>query len=95
MADKYNSRIAGFLGKLNGSKAHFAITISSTCTLYSCEQRTVDANTTGWRKHEDCHKEQIKHEGWLLFMVKYFWWNIAKGYTNNPYEVLAREAQLQ
>ena len=44
-------------------------------------------------KHECKHIEQVKRDGRLKFLVKYLWWNITKGYKNNPYEVEAREAE--
>ena len=86
MSDKYSSRLAGLLGKIN-KKQTFAVTISKTTTLYS-----VPVGMVGniWRKHEECHKEQIRDEGWLLFMVKYLFFNITRGYQNNPYEIDAR-----
>lgn len=89
MSDKYNSRIAALLGKINKKKT-FAITISKSCTLYSVPEGMVGAV---WRKHEDCHKAQIRDEGWLLFMAKYLFFNVTRGYANNPYEIEARLAQ--
>lgn len=40
--------------------------------------------------HEACHIEQVKKEGRLKFVIKYLFYNIRYGYTNNPYEVEAR-----
>lgn len=86
MSDKYNSIIASVIGNMNGS-TDYAVTISSTCTLYSVPREYVDAK---WRKHEDIHKEQIKKTGWLKFMYRYLKYSIKYGYTNNPYEQEAR-----
>ena len=80
--DRYNSKIAGLVGKLNGHDK-WAVTISATCTLYSCEYLDI---TPRWYAHEEMHKQQIIKEGWFKFMVKYFWYNITVGYKSNPYE---------
>lgn len=85
--DIYNSKIAAMVGWLNNSTYGYAVTISSTCTLYSVSESVV---SSAWRRHEDCHKQQIKDEGWLLFMCKYLFWNMTEGYQNNPYEIEAR-----
>jgi hypothetical protein len=84
--DKYNSRTAKLLAKIN-KYSDYAITISSTCTLYSTPIVSDD-----WRAHEEEHKRQFKEEGWIKFVVKYFYYNLTKGYQNNPYEISARKA---
>ena len=89
MGDRYNSKIAYFIGKLNDNP-RYAVTISSTCTLYSVPESEVHER---WRRHEDCHKKQIADEGWLKFMAKYLFFNITRGYKNNPYEIQARLAE--
>ena len=43
------------------------------------------------RNHEDVHQEQIQKEGWIKFMVKYFYYSAKYGYRQNPYEVEAYE----
>ena len=85
--DIYNSKIAAFIGWLNKAPYGYAVTISKRTTLYSVPKGMVG---NVWRSHEDCHKRQIKDESWLLFMCKYLFWNITKGYQNNPYEIAAR-----
>lgn len=45
-------------------------------------------------QHELIHIEQMRREGKPLFMLKYTWWLLTKGYKNNPYEVEARTSQL-
>ena len=40
--------------------------------------------------HETRHIEQAKERGRLAFIVKYLWYSMRYGYTNNPYEVDAR-----
>lgn len=89
MSDKYNSKIAAFVGWLNKSPYGWAVTISSTCTLYSLPKGMVGNN---WRVHEDCHKLQIAKLGWFRFMYRYFKYNLTVGYSANPFEVEARAA---
>lgn len=89
MADRYNSRIARLVGKLNGN-TRWAVTISKNTTLYSVPLEEV---TLEWRRHENAHKRQIIEEGSRLkFMVKYFFFNLTRSYANNPYEIEARLA---
>lgn len=89
MSDIYSSKIAAFVGWLNKAPYGYAVTISSTCTLYSTPEVAVGSE---WRKHEDCHKGQIAKLGWFNFMLQYFKYNLTVGYVNNPFEVDARAA---
>lgn len=92
MSDKYNSKIAKFIGWINKSKSGYAVTITKNTTLYSIDKELV---STTWRKHEDCHKKQIANLGWFKFMFSYFYQSIKFGYTNNKFEIEARkESQL-
>ena len=93
MINKFNHWIPRLIAKIKRTKT-MAVTISSTCTLYSESEEYV-MQAVNWRKHEDCHKQQIKSEGWFVFMVKYAWYQIRYGYTNNPYEILARGAETK
>ena len=81
--DKYNSQIAKIIGKLNGATQAFAITISSTCTLYSCSEEQVHPEH---RKHEDGHKARIKEMGWFNFMATYIWRLVTVGYAKSDLE---------
>jgi hypothetical protein len=87
MSDSYNSRIARFVGWLNRAKFGYAVTISSTCTLYSCAPEQVTAD---WRRHELVHQRQYRELGWYTFMRRYLWYNLTKGYQSNPFEIEAR-----
>lgn len=87
--DKYNSLIAKAIGKLNGAKNGYAVTITKNTTLYSTPWSEVDKY---WRLHEDCHKKQIATLGWWRFMILYFYELAKNGYTNNKYEIEARKA---
>jgi hypothetical protein len=46
-----------------------------------------------WLKHELCHIKQFKEHGYFLFVVKYLWESLRKGYYNNCFEVEARDAE--
>lgn len=46
-----------------------------------------------WVKHELCHVRQFRRYGKLVFLVKYLWESIRKGYYNNRFEVEARAAE--
>jgi hypothetical protein len=83
--DRYNNPIAKILGMCNNHEL-FAVTISSTCTLYSCFPRYINKS---WFEHEEMHKRQIRRDGWFKFMTKYLWYNMTVGYDKNPYEVEA------
>lgn len=93
MSDKYNQKWIKIMGGLP-LPITWAMTISSTTTIYSESKEYVDTRPM-WKLHENTHKEQFKKEGWFKFVIKYFWYQITKGYTNNPYEVEARKAAGQ
>ena len=50
-------------------------------------------NDKRWLKHELCHIKQFKEHGNFLFVVKYLWESLRKGYYNNRFEVEARNAE--
>jgi hypothetical protein len=88
MGDRYNQNWVLWF-RPDRSWTSNAITIGQTA-YYSLPENLVDA---AWRRHEDCHKEQWKREGALLFILKYFWYSIRYGYQMNPFEIAARKAE--
>lgn len=44
-------------------------------------------------KHEQQHLNQIEKEGSWKFVFKYLFYLLKYGYTNNPYEIEARQAE--
>lgn len=90
MCDQYNSKIAAAVGRLNGHNK-YAVTISADCTLYSVPESEVSDR---WRRHEDCHKQQIRLLGWFKFMRQYLAENARLGYEKNRFEIEARKAEL-
>lgn len=84
--DRYNSWLGKVLARIN-SKKTYAITIGQR-TFYSESKEYVDKHPW-WRAHEDHHKVQWKEVGYFKFPVKYIWFQIIKGYENNPYEIEA------
>lgn len=87
MSDKYNSTIAAIVGWFNDAEHGYAVTISKGTTLYSVPKEQVSEQ---WRRHENCHKEQIRFLGWWTFMKDYIIENCKKGYQHNKYEQQAR-----
>ena len=83
--DKYDQK---WVSTVFGER-RWAITLGQT-TYYSVQWQEVDY---AWRKHEDKHKQQWKQEGLIKFAVKYLWYQLIKGYKNNPYEIEARQAE--
>jgi hypothetical protein len=84
MADKYNNWLAKILAKKHTTNGLYAITLSKTCTRYSCDEKDVDAP---WRAHEDDHKEQIERKGWWTFMSEYLFQLATVGYDKNKFEI--------
>lgn len=41
--------------------------------------------------HEQVHIDQYNREGFIRYIIKYIWFCIRYGYTNNLFEVEARE----
>ena len=50
--------------------------------------------STKMQKHEEQHIKQIEKEGSWKFVFKYLFYLLKYGYTNNPYEVEARQAEV-
>lgn len=90
MADRYNSKIAAFVGKLNGNTTGYGVTISPDCTLYSCSKEHVD-EVPGWREEEDAHKKQISRMGVINFFATVLWQYITKGYKKSQIEIDAKK----
>jgi hypothetical protein len=40
-------------------------------------------------RHELEHVYQVRRLGWLRFYLTYLWYQITKGYKNNPFEIEA------
>ena len=74
-----------------GTKA-VAMVLGKTIHLYNTTEAEF-LQDEKWVKHELCHIEQFKEHGYFLFLVKYIWESIRKGYYNNRFEVEARKAE--
>ena len=88
---KENSWIARLAAKKLNSE-NVAIVIGHTIHLHnvSSEEFLKDEK---WVKHETCHLRQFKMHGNLIFIVKYLWESMKRGYHNNKYEIEARKAE--
>lgn len=82
------ARIAAW--KLNSDSV--AMVLGKTIHLYNSSKENF-LNDERWLKHELCHIKQFKEHGYFMFVVKYLWESVRKGYYNNRFEVEAREAE--
>lgn len=88
---KENSWVANFAAlKLRSKNA--AIVIGKTIHLHNTSTKEFLQNEK-WLKHELCHIEQFRQNGFLLFIIKYLMESIRHGYHQNKYEVEARDAE--
>lgn len=83
------ARIAAF--KLGTKKV--AMVIGNTIHLHNTAREEFLSDQR-WLKHELCHIRQFKQHGFFMFIFKYVWESIKKGYYNNKYEAEARAAEL-
>ena len=76
--------------KLNADTV--AMVIGKTIHLHGTTKEYFLADER-WLKHELCHIKQYKENGTIIFLIKYLWESLRKGYYNNKYEVEARQAE--
>lgn len=69
-----------------------AMVLGSTIHLYDTTAREFLQNEK-WLKHELCHIRQFKRHGYVIFIIKYIWETIRRGYYKNRFEVEARQAE--
>ena len=82
------ARIAAW--KLKSKRA--AIVFGKTIHLHNISRQQF-LNDTRLMQHELCHVRQYQQYGFLPFLFKYLVESIKKGYTNNRFEVEARQAE--
>jgi len=88
---KENSWLAKIAAIKLGTEA-VAMVLGKTIHLYNTTEAEF-LQDEKWVKHELCHIRQFKEHGYFLFLVKYIWESIRKGYYNNRFEVEARKAE--
>ena len=88
---KENSMLAKIATKKLRS-TNVAMVLGKTIHLYGVS-KTEFLQDEKWVKHELCHIKQFKQYGYFLFVVKYLWESLKKGYYNNKFEVEARAAE--
>jgi len=88
---KENSWLAGIAAKKLRA-ASVAMVLGNTIHLYNTSQEEFLKNEN-WVKHELCHLKQFRQHGYIVFIVKYLWESIRKGYYDNKFEVEARAAE--
>lgn len=93
--DKIKIKQNSWIAKLAARKLHtnnMAIVIGKTIHLHNATRLDFLQNER-WLKHELCHISQFKQHGFILFVAKYLWQSLKKGYHNNVFEIEAREAE--
>ena len=84
-----------FLAKIATRKlrsTNVAMVLGKTIHLYGVSKIEF-LQDEKWVKHELCHIKQFREHGYFLFVVKYLWESVKKGYYNNKFEVEARAAE--
>jgi hypothetical protein len=76
--------------KLNTSRV--AMVLGSTIHLHNTTAKEFLQNEC-WLKHELCHVRQFQQYGFLVFIIKYLWESMRKGYYHNRFEAAARAAE--
>jgi hypothetical protein len=88
---KENSWLAKIAAKKLKANA-VAMVLGKTIHLHNTTKANF-LNDERWLKHELCHIKQFAAHGYFLFVVKYLWESLRKGYYNNRFEVEARNAE--
>ena len=88
---KENSVVARIAAFKLGTKS-VAIVMGKTIHLHNTSKEEFLQNKR-WLKHELCHIRQFHQHGYLLYIIKYLWESVHKGYYNNKFEVEARNAE--
>ncbi len=88
---KENSWLAKIAAIKLGAKA-VAMVLGKTIHLHNTTKADF-LKDEKWVKHELCHIKQFKEHGYFLFLLKYLWESLQKGYYNNRFEIEARNAE--
>jgi hypothetical protein len=88
---KENSWLAKIAAIKLGAKA-VAMVLGKTIHLHNTTKADF-LQDERWVKHELCHIKQFKEHGYFLFLLKYLWESLQKGYYNNRFEIEARNAE--
>ncbi len=88
---KENALLAKIAAKKLGANS-VAMVLGKTIYLHGSTKEQFLADER-WLKHELCHIQQYKENGTVLFLIKYLWESLRKGYYQNKFEVAAREAE--
>ena len=91
----FNIKENSWLAKIAAKKlrsSSVAMVLGNTIHLHNTTKQEFLQNEK-WVKHELCHLQQFKQHGYILFVIKYLWESVQKGYYNNKFEVEARAAE--
>ena len=87
-----NSRLAKLVGRINGEKEKYAITIGKTIYI-SCSEKEFFARPW-WMKHELTHILQYEKHGLIGFLQLYLFYSLRYGYADIPFEKTAIAAEF-
>ena len=76
--------------KLNASQ--LAMVLGNTIHLFKTGREEF-LKDEKWLKHELCHIRQFRENGFFMFLTRYLWESMRKGYYNNRFEIEARKAE--
>src|SRR5262245_15007288 len=79
-----NSRLAKIIGRINGERDMYAVTIGKTIFV-SCKKEEFFAQAW-WVKHEVTHVQQYKQYGILGFLKQYLFYSLRYSYSEIPFE---------
>jgi hypothetical protein len=88
---KENSWLAGIAAKKLRTDS-VAMVLGNTIHLHNTSKKDF-LQDEKWLKHELCHVKQFNQHGYWIFIMKYLYESIRKGYYNNKYEAEARKAE--
>ena len=80
---KENSWIAKIAAIKLRSK-RIAIVIGKTIHLHNTSTKDF-LKEEKWVKHELCHVKQFQQNGFFIFIAKYLWESVRRGYYNNKF----------
>jgi hypothetical protein len=92
---RYKIKEGSWLAKLASIKLkepRIAMVWGTKILLYGVTEEDF-LNNKKWLKHELAHVKQFKEYGFFCFIVRYLFETYKNGYTNNRFEIEARDAE--
>lgn len=92
---QYKIRENSWLARIAARKlkaSSVAMVLGNTVHLWGTSKENFLADEC-WVRHELCHIKQFREHGFIIFLIKYLWESLRRGYYNNKYEAEARAAE--